>query len=128
MQVEMPPEVVSWKVVLVAMVAWLVSLAIAVVDLYLLREVLLDALTWLGYQMDLRRSGPSLGMPFGYTVAVVDRFYVLFFACAGVVLAVLIERYYRGGGGWKSLLRRVSKVLAIEAAAAALFLALRWLI
>jgi hypothetical protein len=94
--------------------AWLVSTALVLIDVLLVRQALLSILTWLG-----TRGGqaPSAYSGFGWTIEFVDRAALLILACAGLGLSVALQYYYRQGADNGVLTRRVIRGMGILLAA-----------
>jgi hypothetical protein len=90
--------------------AWLVSSALLVVDVLLIRGALLRILTWIS-----TRGGemPSAYSSFGWTLDFVDRALMLILACVGVGLSVASQYYYRPGAGKGMLIKRVIRGLGV---------------
>ena len=88
--------------------AWLVSSALLLIDVLLVREALLSVLTWVGAQSG---KAPSAYSAIGWTIEFVDRALVLILACVGVALSVVLEHYYRRGAENGLLVRRATRGL-----------------
>ncbi len=96
------------RLTLAHVAAWLVSSALLVFDVMLVREALLSVLTWIGAQLG---QTPSAYSAIGWTIEFVDRALVLILACVGVALAVVLEHYYRRGAENGLLIRRAIRGL-----------------
>jgi hypothetical protein len=90
--------------------AWLLSSALLVIDILLIREALLSVLTWASAQTG---KAPSAYSAIGWTIEFVDRALVLILACVGVALSVVLEHYYRRGAENGLLIRRAARGLGI---------------
>lgn len=90
--------------------AWLVSAALLVVDVLLIRGALLGILTWIGARED---EIPSAYNSFGWTLDFVDRAVMLILACVGVGLSIASQYYYRQGAEKGMLIKRVIRGLGV---------------
>ncbi len=118
------------KEILILGVAWLGSVAAAIVDLAIVREVVLDIMNWIGYRQALqnRARGVPMRGGFNWTIQTVDLTTFLVLACIGAALAVVLDRYYRDGLVKGQFARRLARVAMLLACVAVVGLALRALV
>jgi hypothetical protein len=96
------------RLTLAYVAAWLVSSALLLIDVLLVREALLSVLTWVSAQTGQASSAYSA---IGWTIEFVDRALVLILACVGVALSVVLEHTYRRGAENGLLIRRAMRGL-----------------
>ena len=109
----------GWLVDLGQFGAWILTSAGAVVDtLYAVSatQVIFQALKITEYSAYRHRGGIGIDLQFGFTLTALDSLLLLVLACASVAAVIAIEYYFRKGRLKGLLLKRIVKVLGIEAA------------
>jgi hypothetical protein len=97
--------------------AWLVTSLLAVVDMLYVREAVLGVLTAIQAANDVAfHAAGGLGLDFsaGFAVSLADDIILFILGIATIGTVVAIEYYFRKGQT-KDLLKRIGKVVAIEA-------------
>lgn len=123
-------EPVRWHQTLSYVVAWLISAALLMIDLLLVRGLIINGLTSIGA---LRRAmdpdrWPLLRLTYGWTANTVDLATLLIICCVCIALAILIETYYRKGLPEGLLRRRVIRVVGIQVGVGAAALLISWVL
>ena len=105
-----------WVQTLVYIAAWILSIALLVVIIVLIRGNLMDIMTVIGLiraQIDPEKWRYSR-LTWGWIKATVDRAYLFLMGCAGIGLVIAVEYYLRKGMREGLLTKRVVKVIGIE--------------
>lgn len=107
---------------LLYIVAWLVSIALMIVDLAIVREIVNRMMTSIGLVMASAdpESWPLARLTFGWIRGVVDQSLLLILACAGITLTIGVEYYLRRGIPKGLLCKRIIRVFSIELAVGAI--------
>ena len=103
----------KWTCTLLRVTAWLASVALTILDLGIVRNVVLDAMTWIAVHRSPEQRAQDLlaGNLFGWKIELVGQIMLLVFACVGIGLAIVIEYTYRQAGDRRTLTRRIAKVM-----------------
>lgn len=101
----------TWKTSLVRYISWLVASLGLVVNIYLIREAVLDVMARFGATVQSRaaESGES-GTNVIFAVEAVDRFLILALSMLAVGFSVWIEYYLRNGEKRGEMYPRLGKV------------------
>ncbi len=112
------------------LVAWLVSTALLVVDLFLARNIVIDVMTSAGLMRQVADPDAwrSRRLTYGWVIDTTDRVLLLILACVGIAGSIAIEHYYRKGAAEGKLRRRVIRVMGYELGFGAIALLISWLL
>lgn len=115
------PDRTPWTHTLIYIIAWIVSIALLVADLFLIRGLVMDIMTGIGM---LRAAADVVAwryarITYGWVVDTVDRAGLLIIGCTGIALVIAIEHYFRKGIPEGLLAKRIKRVIGTELIVAA---------
>ena len=106
----------GWVQTLAYIAAWILSIALLVVIMVLIRGNLMDIMTVIGLirgQIDPLK-WRNTRLTWGWIKATVDRAYLFLMSCGGIALIIAIEYYFRKGTHAGLLTKRVIRVIGVE--------------
>ncbi len=120
----------GWTSTLGYIIAWLVSTALLIVDLFLARNIIIDMMTSAGLMRQVADPDAwrSRRLTYGWLIDTTDRALLLALACVGIAGSIAIEHHYRKGAAEGKLRRRVIRVMGYELGFGAVALLISWLL
>ena len=109
----------SWLVTIGLFAAWLVTSIGAILDALYIREAILAGLSLINvYQMENfhRQGDVGLDFSFGFAMTFYDNVALLILGCSAIAFVIWVEYYFRKGRIRGQLLKRIGKIIGIEAA------------
>lgn len=121
-------EPVHWHQTVGYVVAWLVSVALVVVDLLLVRGLVINGLTSIGALRSFADPDRwrSVRLTYGWTVQTIDLATLLVFCCLAIAFVIVIESYYRKGLREGQLGQRVVRVVRTQIGIGAVSTLISW--
>ena len=106
----------DWRQTLFYVIAWLVSVALLLICLMLVRDIVAQILTLIGLRIAATNpeAWPLARLTYGWTSETVDYSVLVILACVGIALTIVIEYYYRKGIPQGLLTKRIIRVTGIE--------------
>jgi len=110
------PDRTSWIHTLIYIIAWIVSIGVLVLDLFLIRGLVMDIMTFIGL---LRAAADVVAwryarITYGWIVDTVNYVALLIIGCTGIALVIAIEHYFRKGIPEGLLYKRIRRVIGTE--------------
>lgn len=108
---------VGWRQTFFYVVAWLVSIALLLICLMLVRDIVTHILTFIGLRMAAANpdAWPLARLTYAWTSETIDFSLLLILGCVGIAVSIIIEHYYRKGIPQGLLTKRILRVMGIEA-------------
>lgn len=106
----------AWKLGALRFLAWLVSVALVVVNLFLLRRLVFDILIYIGRRMspDKAFQRELAGASYGWVATFWQYVAIVILGCMGIVAVIGVDYYFRGTDDKRQLFKRIARVLAIQ--------------
>jgi len=114
----MDEKVKSFRDTLVYLVGWVLACILAILDLFFVRELLRDVMTWIQVAVEKAQTarGELHSQKLGWTIETIDRGMLFLGGITAVALVIWIEYYLRNAEKKGKLFPSLFKVLGIEAA------------
>ena len=96
--------------------AWITSVALVIVDLFLLRRLVFDILIYIGRTMPREKAFQRelVGASYGWEATFWQYFAIIVLACLGIAVVIGVDYYFRNTANRRQLLKRIVRVLAIQ--------------
>ncbi|MBC7256383.1 MAG: hypothetical protein H5T66_09820 [Chloroflexi bacterium] len=108
----------AWGLAMTRLAAWLVSTALVIVDLFVLRRLVFDILVYIGRTMSPEKAHQRglAGASFGWEATFWQYVAVILLACLGIVAVIGVDYYFRQSADKRQLFKRILRVLGIQVA------------
>ncbi len=112
----------AWGLAAARLVAWLVSAALVILDLFLARKLVFGILVYIGRTMSPEKAlqRDLAGASYGWAATFWQYVALIILACLGIVVVIGVDYYFRQSADKRQLFKRVLRVLGIQIAFGAL--------